>query len=71
MIPIPKSGDLNDTSNYRGISLAPIIAKTAKKMMLNRIQAVVDSEAKPEWIQTCSCSHLGINETYRRGEEPH
>ena len=24
LIPIPKSGDLSDTSNYRGISLAPL-----------------------------------------------
>ena len=47
MIPVPKSGDLSDTSNYRGISLAPIIAKTVNKMMLNRIQPKVDPHLRP------------------------
>ena len=42
MIPVPKSGDLSDTSNYRGISLAPIAAKTVNKMVLNRIQPKID-----------------------------
>ena len=27
LIPVPKAGDLSDTSNYRGISLAVIAAK--------------------------------------------
>ena len=47
MIPVPKSGDLSDTSNYRGISLAPIIAKTVNKMILNRIQPNVDPHLRP------------------------
>ena len=47
MIPVPKSGDLSDTSNYRGISLAPIAAKTVNKMMLNRIQPKIDHHLRP------------------------
>lgn len=45
MIPIPKSGDLSNTSNYGG-SLAPKVAKTANKMMLKRIQPKVDSHLR-------------------------
>ena len=47
MIPVPKSGDLSDTSNYRGISLAPIAAKTVNKMVLNRIQPKIDKNLRP------------------------
>jgi hypothetical protein len=35
--PIPKSGDLTKTDNYRGISLTSILAKTYNKMILNRL----------------------------------
>ena len=38
MVPLPKSGDLSETGNYRGISLSSIVAKFANKMILNRIQ---------------------------------
>ena len=47
LIPIPKSGDLSDTSNYRGISLAPIAAKLVNKMILNRIQPKIDDHLRP------------------------
>ena len=47
LIPVPKSGDLSDTSNYRGISLAPIIAKLVNKMVLNRIQPKMDDHLRP------------------------
>ena len=47
LIPVPKSGDLSDTSNYRGISLAPIIAKLVNKMVLNRIQPKMDEHLRP------------------------
>ena len=47
MIPVPKSGDLSNTSNYRGISLAPIVAKIANKMILNRIQSKIDCHLRP------------------------
>merc|ERR1711867_237609 len=47
MIPIPKSGDLSDTANYRGISLAPIVAKLVNKMILNRLQPKIDEHLRP------------------------
>ena len=40
--PIPKSGDLSDTGNYRGISLSAVIAKVVNKMILQRIQPKID-----------------------------
>ena len=47
IIPIPKSGNLSEVSNYRGISLTPVIAKMANKMILNRIQPVLDKHLRP------------------------
>ena len=47
LVPVPKSGDLSDTSNYRGISLAPIVAKLVNKMVLNRIQPRIDNHLRP------------------------
>ena len=38
---------MSDTSNYRGISLAPIAAKLVNKMILNRIQPMIDSHLRP------------------------
>ena len=37
IIPVPKSGDLSNTNNYRGISLICIIAKLYNRLILNRI----------------------------------
>ena len=37
MLPLPKTCDLSETSNYRGISISSKIAKTVNKMILNRI----------------------------------
>ncbi|XP_029638045.1 uncharacterized protein LOC115213251 [Octopus sinensis] len=34
-LPLPKTGDLSDTGNYRGISLSTIVAKMDNKMILN------------------------------------
>ena len=42
IIPIPKSGNLTITDNYRRISLASIIAKTYNRMLLNRIRPILD-----------------------------
>ena len=39
---MPKSGDLSNTNNYRGISLICIIAKIYNRMILNRIRCVID-----------------------------
>ena len=46
LIPVPKSGDLSDTSNYRGISLAAIAAKLTNKMILNRVQPEIDPKLR-------------------------
>ena len=35
IIPIPKKGDLSLGSNYRGISLTSLVAKTYNRMILN------------------------------------
>ena len=42
IIPFPKSGDLGDTTNYRGIGLSAVVAKVVNKMLLNRIQPKLD-----------------------------
>ena len=42
LIPIPKSGDLRDGKNYRGICLSSIVAKTYNRMLLNRIRPHID-----------------------------
>ena len=42
IIPIPKSGNLTITENYRGISLTSIMAKTYNRMLLNRIRPILD-----------------------------
>ncbi len=42
IIPVPKSGDLSVTDNYRGISLTCIIAKMYNRMILNRTRRVLD-----------------------------
>ena len=46
LIPVPKAGDLSDTSNYRGILLAAIAAKLINKMILNRIQPEIDPKLR-------------------------
>ena len=40
--PIPKSGDLSNTGNYRGISLASLATKLVDRMILNRIRPKID-----------------------------
>jgi hypothetical protein len=42
IIPVPKSGDLSKTDNYRGISLICIIAKIYNRLILNRIRSIID-----------------------------
>ena len=42
IIPIPKKGDLTKTSNYRGISLTSLVAKTLNRMILNKIRPEIE-----------------------------
>ena len=47
MLPLPKSGDLSLTANYRGISLSSMVAKLVNKMILNRLQPKIDKHLRP------------------------
>ena len=47
IIPVPKKGDLSLMTNYRGITLMSICAKVYNKLLLNRIQAIVDRKLRP------------------------
>jgi len=42
IIPVPKSRDLLNAKNYRGISLICIIAKMFNRLILNRTRSVID-----------------------------
>ena len=42
IVPVPMSGDLSKTNNYRGISLSSLVAKTYNRIILNRLKPVLD-----------------------------
>ena len=42
IMPIPKSGNLNKVDNYRVIAISVIALKITNKMILNRIQPIID-----------------------------
>ena len=44
---LPKSGDLTDWANYRGITLLSIVGKVNKGIMANRIFAYLESKGDP------------------------
>ena len=44
ILPIPKSGDLSITANYRGIALTSLVAKVINRMILNCIRPIIDPE---------------------------
>ena len=43
IVPIPKKGDLEQMTNYRGISLMSIAAKVFNRIILNRIKRPIDA----------------------------
>ena len=47
IIPIPKSGNLSNYNNYWGITLSAITAKICNRMILNRIQPILDPHLRP------------------------
>ena len=47
IVPVPTSGDLTKTDNYRGISLTSIMAKTYNRVILNLIRPVLDHLLRP------------------------
>ncbi|KXJ16918.1 LINE-1 reverse transcriptase-like [Exaiptasia diaphana] len=46
IIPVPKSGDLSNTNNYRGISLMCILAKMFNKLILNRMRSAINPKLR-------------------------
>lgn len=42
MVPLPKKGDLQQLTNWRGISLMPTITKLFHRILLNRLQPILD-----------------------------
>ena len=42
IVPVPKSGDLSKTDNYRGISLISLVLKLYNRLILNRLRPVID-----------------------------
>ena len=46
-MPFPKSGNLEEGGNYRGIALSTIASKITNKMILNRIQPYIDPILRP------------------------
>ena len=45
--PFPKSSNLEEVGNYRGIALSVIAANMTNKMTLNRIQPYIDPILRP------------------------
>ena len=54
IVPIPKSGNLEEVGNYRGIALSAVIAKIINNMLLNRIQPYIDPLLRPNqnWFRS-------------------
>jgi len=48
IIPLPKKGDLADCNNWRGITLLSVPGKVFCSILLERIQAAVDSQLRQE-----------------------
>ena len=48
IVKIPKKGDLSDCGNWRGITLSPIALKIFCKVLLNRIELVLDGVLREE-----------------------
>ena len=46
-MPFPKSGNLEEVGNYRGIELSTIASKIINKMILNRVQPHIDPILRP------------------------
>ena len=69
LMPLPKSGDLGYTTNYRGIALSAVVAKMVNKMLLLRIQPKPSLAPESERISTKAIyhgTHLSLTSHYRR-----
>ena len=47
IMPFPKSCNLEEVGNYRGIALSIIVSKITNKIILNRIQPRIDLILRP------------------------
>ena len=47
IVPFPKSGNLEEVRNYRGIALSTIASQITNKMILNRIQPHINPILRP------------------------
>jgi hypothetical protein len=41
IVPIPKSGDVRDMSNYRPISILPVFSEILEKIMCKRLNSFI------------------------------
>ena len=48
IVKIPKKGDLSECGNLRGITLSPIVLKIFSKVLLNRMEPVLDGLLRDE-----------------------
>ena len=48
IIRFPKKGDLSDCSNWRGITLSPVALKFFSRILLNRLEPVIDNVLRDE-----------------------
>ena len=73
--PIPKTGDLSEVGNYRGIALSPIVAKITNKLLLNRIQPILDPLLRPNQNEfktvRLTASHISALRRITEGVKSH
>ena len=59
IIRFPKKGGLSDCSNWRGITLSPVALKIFSRILLNRLEPVIDNILRDEqavFRKGCGCS---------------
>ena len=73
--PFPKSGNLEEVGDYRGIALSVIAAIMTNKMILNRIQQYIDPilRSKQNGVRTerSTTSHIMALRRLLEGIESH
>ena len=47
IVPVPKKGDLNLKSNYRQVSILPVVSKVFERIMLKQINKYMDNKLSP------------------------
>ena len=60
IVPVPKKGDLNLKSNYRQVSILPVVSKVFERIMLKQINKYMDNKLSPilgGYKKDYSCQH--------------